>query len=426
MPNEARDILYRKAATLVVLVLLVIAAATYSWNHYSLYTNRTGLRLPNGRLLGADFLSFYIAGKTFAEDRSNLYNWEQQHAVQQEFIAGQGVSEGGLPFVYPPLVAAGFSLLAVLPYAEAFSLWFFLSLFLVILSLFLLARSLALSTRNIALALLLVLAFSPFTVECLAGGQTSAIGVFILSAFFLARQANRDFLAGIVLAFSYYKPPLFLGFVLLLLLRKEFRVLVGFGAFGVVLVGSSVALVGVQGFLDYCAQAMSYRLGNELLIGMQLPLEKAVGLYAFFQALLEDKQTLSTSCYLLAFAVLLFERLRTPPKSSNCARPGQALFPLLFAGDVIFSLLVSPQMAIYDVSLLLPVIVIVLGTRPSVWRAFDVLLFACGTLLLSCEFLFRTYAMLGVEIRVTTLVLLLLYFSVRRITVRCSTTALVP
>src|SRR4030095_1852495 len=116
------------------------------------------------------------------------------------FIAGFS-----LPYVTPPYVATLFSPLALFPFSFAYLVWIFISVALYAGAVSLIAR-LELLPRD--MTLLVCLAFPPFLMLVIAGGQISAIGCFIFALWIYLTKRQRKFLAGMVLGLILYKPTL--------------------------------------------------------------------------------------------------------------------------------------------------------------------------------------------------------------------------
>ena len=186
------------------------------------YAPKEGFALANGKLMGGDFIAFYTAGKLARIDLPNLYDFNIQKKIRTQILQEDADSlKGELPFVYPPLVAWFFSWLALFDFDKSFYLWSILSVVISIFSLLLLSSWLGiLNAKSIVFILLGTFGFIPYFINCLAGGQLAAIGIFIFSLLFILLKEKREFLAGIVLSFGYYKPPLFLFLSIVLLISR--------------------------------------------------------------------------------------------------------------------------------------------------------------------------------------------------------------
>lgn len=205
---------------------------------------RAGSGNLSGAPFGGDFIEFYNAGRILNQFGSKrLYDFQLQQDLIQEFIPGFSV-----PYVTPPYVAILFSPLALLPFSFAFLIWIFISVALYAVAVSLIAR-LELLPRG--MTLLICLAFPPFLMLAIAGGQISAIGCFIFALWIYLMKRERKFLAGIVLGLILYKPTLAVFVVPALLFGKQFRTLFGFGAVSAVLVALTVWMLGPTGSTQY-------------------------------------------------------------------------------------------------------------------------------------------------------------------------------
>ena len=205
---------------------------------------RTGNVSLSGAPFGGDFIEFYNAGKILNQYGSHrLYDFQLQQDLIQEVIPGFS-----LPYVTPPYVAILFSPLALLPFSVAYLIWIFISVALYAGAISLIAR-LELLPRG--MTLLICLAFPPFLMLVIAGGQISAIGCFIFALWIYLMKRQHKLLAGLVLGLILYKPTLAVFVVPALLFGKQFRMLVGFSAVSAVLVALTIWMLGPTGSAQY-------------------------------------------------------------------------------------------------------------------------------------------------------------------------------
>jgi energy-converting hydrogenase Eha subunit C len=205
---------------------------------------RTGNVTLSGAPFGGDFIEFYNAGRILNRYGSHrLYDFQLQQDLTQEYVPGFS-----LPYVTPPYVAILFSPLALLPFSVAYLIWIFISVALYAGAISLIAR-LELLPRG--MTLLVCLAFPPFLMLAIAGGQISAIGCFIFALWIYLMKQQRTFLAGLVLGLLLYKPTLAVFIVPTLLFGRQFRVLMGFGTVSTVLGGLAVLMLGPSGATQY-------------------------------------------------------------------------------------------------------------------------------------------------------------------------------
>ena len=366
-----------------VSICLLIVSSNSAFRSYRTLNSAV---LPNGLIAGGDFLAFYCAGKLFSESREKLYDYAAQEECEKQ-IVGKGPSRWTfLAFVYPPLIAAGFSLLSDFSYMTALTLWCVLSLILVVVSLILLLRRSSLPLMEQGLLFFSLLCFAPFLIECLHGGQLSALGLAMLTGVYLMLRHEKDFLAGSLFALSYYKPPLFLLLLLFLIMEKRARFTLGFLLTAAFLILASISLVGVSGLEQYLERSASFIYGSRHFSRQVFMPVKPAGVHGFLVMLIPNSVNLARALYLLiTFAIVVLayrsELLGKP-------RPG-ALTPLHFAVQVTISLCLSSYVLVYDLTLLALPIIIVYSDIYRNGLSKQALFVMASILLLFLEFTFR-------------------------------------
>ena len=199
-----------------------------------------------------DFTIFYTAGKCILQGHGRqLYDLETQFAIQRDFAFEVKHRENPLPFNHPPFEALLFAPLARLPYVAAYLVWAIVNLALILGLCNLLRPGLPGLHRFLpALPLLAMFAFFPL-IMALLQGQDSILLLFLYGLAFSALTTGRPFVAGLCLGLALFKFQLVLPFVLVLLVRRQWRAIAGFvvTAFGLLLL--SAAVVGWGGVMAY-------------------------------------------------------------------------------------------------------------------------------------------------------------------------------
>lgn len=233
----------RKIAIMVLAIFFIVLTVSFA-------TAKRGKSIF-GPFLGADFGAFYVAGQIFNNNNpARIYDFELQYRVYRHNFPDAPVDEA-LTYANAPFFIAPFILLSRLPYAWAYLIWLVVSLSLYIAGFSTLWRSLESLPRDIWLtALLLALSFWPFLVECLAGGQTSAVGFFCFALAITLEPRNR-FWSGAVLALCAYKPTLLLLVVPMLLATGRWLTIAGLAVGSTVLAVFSWLLVGIEGCINF-------------------------------------------------------------------------------------------------------------------------------------------------------------------------------
>lgn len=183
-------------------------------------------RTPFGTTLGGDFPQFYIAGKILnSPARARLYDFQLQANIFKQILPKE---KGGLPFAYPPIVAEIARPLARLPYASATAVWTAISAMLYALGLALPCNVCdGIPRADKRIAFWLALAFEPFLIECLHGGQVSTVAFAAACAAICLQSRGWNFLAGLSLGLLAYKPTLLFVLLPILILGKQKRALAG-------------------------------------------------------------------------------------------------------------------------------------------------------------------------------------------------------
>jgi alpha-1,2-mannosyltransferase len=298
-----------------------------------------------------DFTIFYTAGKCVYEGRGRqLYDLETQLALQRSFAPEVEHRENALPFNHPPFEALLFVPLAGLPYVTAYVVWAIFNIALIV-GFWILLRPRLPGLHNLspALPLLAMFAFFPVIIALLQG-QDSILLLFLYGLAFSALVKGRAFVAGVCLALALFKFQLVLPFVLVLVLRRQWKTIVGFSLTAFVLLLVSAAVVGWNGLLAYpefvlrlnrsAAQAGIDPRHMPNLRGLVAGLLHAAGVPAILLII-----TLS-----IALVLLVVRRWRV--------RPGQK-FELGFSLSLAVTTIVSYHLFIHDLSvLMLPILLL--------------------------------------------------------------------
>jgi hypothetical protein len=349
------------------------------WRNYS---NRNGNVLANGRLLGGDFLCFYVAGKMFNEERENLYNLKRQFEIQKTYIPTPEALPGVLPFVYPPFVAAFFSVFSRLDFAEAYGYWTLCSIIFFATGLFVLIETFNPSPIRRLYLYLFIGSFVPFIVNCLGGGQTSTFG-FLLVALFLHFIKNQKFaFAGIALGCGVYKFPLFIVLGLCLLILGKLKVVLNAFLSSSLIMILSMSLIGRKMGIDYLSVLSNYRYGGKIVNDIEMPINQGVGYFSFISSIFKNQLSIAYMVLLISILVVLvcckyFQKIQRVNRKCDDI--------YLLSVCVSLSLFFSLQMINYDLTILLaPLIAII-----SKCNSRDFLTLVATTLPLHFEWLIR-------------------------------------
>lgn len=335
----------------VYLVILVVSFAT----------NVRG-RTIFGPYLGADFGAYYIAGKIFnTRSPDQIYDATLHHRLYQEQFPDVP-SDSQLPYVNAPFFILPFTMLARLPYSWAYFSWIVLSLSLYLAGFGVLWRTLDGIPRDAWLtSLLLALSFMPFLVECLAGGQTSAVGFFCLALAISSERRGYHILAGLAISLCAYKPTLLLLAVPMVLITRRYKTLLGFVAGGGLLGLVSLLVVGRQGCLGYI-NSLLYFTNASTSAASGLRSWKYVDVNSFFRLLMGQHTFLRWAMTAAVFLTVLPFLIRVWWQSNLERREEQSF---VWALTLTWTLVLNLYVGIYDSTL---VVLSVLLTTDVMYR----------------------------------------------------------
>jgi len=322
--------------------LLVLAIVT--WGLAALNTFTAGTKYRTGQIKGADFLHFYVLGSLAAEGRGDLlYDVEAQRAEQERLVPDS--QDTWFVPIYGPQTALLFAGLARLPYLWAALSWAVLTILLYASCVWAVWRqcpSLRAHTQLVALA---ALGFPPFYTLILHG-QTSVLPLVCATLAYLALRSDRKWWAGVALGSLVFKPQLGLAVAVVMVARREWRV-----------IGGAIAAVGVQWGVSALV------LGTGPLLAYFHTLREGPGLAALlepkpfqmhslraFWALLLPQSQVALALYLLTSASVLALTVRLWRTSVPLG--------IRYSALILATILVSPHVGAYELVLLAPAFIL--------------------------------------------------------------------
>ena len=281
-----RNLAERRLTRSYIQFMCLLVLAIYLIVFLLSFSTSKGSRTIFGPHLGADFGAFYVAGKIFNEHSSDqIYQTELQDRLYREQFPDAD-ADSRLPYVNAPFFVLPFTLLSRLPYSWAYLVSVVISLALYLGGLALMRGSLdEFHPEAWWIALLLAVSFMPFLVECLAGGQTSAVGFFCLAAAMCSERRGRLFLSGLALSVLTYKITLLLLILPMLLISRRYKTLLGFLIGGAALAIVSWLAVGWQGCVGFI-NTLLYFTSASTSAASGLRTWKYVDINSFFRLLL--------------------------------------------------------------------------------------------------------------------------------------------
>ena len=195
-----------------------------------------------------DFSVTYIGSRmVYLGQGRQLYDLAEQHKLKAALL------KDSEPLIYehPPFEALLLAPLGALPYKTAYLLWGLINV-AIFLTLPRLLRPYATAPRDELAYLALWLLFAPLGVA-LYQGQSSIVLLLVYALTFSALKQGRDGRAGAILGLGLFKFQFILPFVLIFVLRRQWRFVKGFVATAAGLGVLSVVAVGWSGAWSYVA-----------------------------------------------------------------------------------------------------------------------------------------------------------------------------
>jgi hypothetical protein len=317
-----------------------------------------------------DFIIFYTGARLIYSGRGEqLYDLSLQAKEQEPF--GVAIREGPLPYNHLPHELLVFLPLAWLPYPYAYALWSAVNGMLLIAVYKLLLPFVDAGNRVVLGGLLI--AFYP-TGATLLHGQDSILSLALFTAAFACLKGNREWAAGMILAFGLYKPQLVLPIAAVLSVKCRLRAMLGFGITAFGLAAVSLAMIGWTGFAGFFQLISWMEQTHYTLQPASMANIRGLAALAGLDSRLAGTTVILLTIYLGLFlwAVLLWK---------GEWKPARIQFELAFAHLIVVSLLVSHHLYPHDLTLLLIPLTLMFnhasnGCSRALWagRAFLVLL----------------------------------------------------
>lgn len=322
-----------------LLVLAIVA-----WGLAAINTFTAGPSYRTGQVKGTDFLQFYARGSLAAEGRGDvLYDSDAQRAEQERLVpASKGI--WFLP-IQGPQTALLFAGLSRLPYLWALLIWETVTILLYGTCVWALWRqcpTLGVQARLVGLA---AVGFPPFYALVLYG-QVSVLPMACVTLAFLALRAHRKWWAGVAFGALAIKPQLGVAVAVVMLARREWRV-----------IGGAIAAIGAQWGMSALAFGTGPLIayGHMLLLGPRLAdlLEPEPFMFHSLRAfwtLLSPRSSVALALYALTSGAALALTVRL-------WRTSVAL-EIRYSALILATILVAPHVGIYELVVLAPAFVL--------------------------------------------------------------------
>lgn len=337
--------------------LITLALVALSGGLYAMLL--TGL-LADTRLHGTDFLIFYTAGRLAnTAPLSELYDLDQQRAVQHPIVGSTFYANGLLPFNHPPFLAPILGLCIDGDYRASYLRWTGMMTVVAAIAALILARVYLQESAPAdaasgpsrrtwqpvsgegLLVIVGLLIFYPTFISLLKGQDTALI-LLGMAVWMAALCTRRPLLAGLALGLTAIKPHLTLALGVPMLLtrpRTTPGLLLSTGGLGAL----SVAMVGAEGVRDYLALIALSNAGEGFGLN-QDAMYNLTGALSRAAPVLDPtvRNLIKWGAFLLAIAAITW-LWRRRDAGMDMTSIGAA---------VVLTLLVAPHLHAHDLSLL--------------------------------------------------------------------------
>src|SRR5216683_2124580 len=310
----------------------------------------------------ADFSITYIGSRmVYLGMGPKLYDLAEQQRLKRLLVPNS------LPLIYehPPFEALLLAPLGALRYKTAYLIWGLINVAIWLMLPYLL-RPYAPAPRDDLGYLALWLLFAPLGVA-LFEGQSSLLLVLLYAIAFIQLRSGRDFRAGAILGLALFKFQFVVPLAVIFLLQRKWRFMKGFLATGTVLGVLSLVAVGWHGIVSYI----------DLLVGIATHPDNssygaAIGtatIQGFVHALLGGVLG-HAAVSLIVAGVSIFLIVWTAWRWRKAGLAAvqtfdRRAFDLMFAAAIVVSLVTGFHMFTYDLSPLMPAMLLVAGHFPG-------------------------------------------------------------
>ena len=290
--------------------------------------------------------------------RQMLYDVHLQMETEKHLfnIPDAQLAKRFLPWNHLPYELLLYLPLAALPYGVAFFTWNVISVALLAFTAWLLADLLPIKYDGKTI-FFIALAFFPVT-DCFLSGQDTMVTLALFAICLWCLRNKRDALAGVALGLCLFKFQLVLPIIGVMLLRRAWRLIAGFLSCGVALTIISTIMVGYAGMKGFVHMLLTGESGAIACID-PVTMPNIRGLLTVVTGLTPQAVFIATLVSSTLLLLLTVHQAKTFPKPYD-----------VLAICMCFVALVSFHTNVYDLSILLLPIVLLLGAenRPKQFR----------------------------------------------------------
>jgi alpha-1,2-mannosyltransferase len=249
--RSGRWLTAERARAYPLILLTFYALAVVGWIALS-----GGLIDPNGKPIGTDFSSFYAAGSLALEGRAGeVYDMAAHYAREQQIF---GAATPYYGWLYPPLFLFVVTPLALLPYPVALLAWQGATFALYLAVIAAMMRRLTREDGMIARLWWPAAAAFPAAFINLGHGQNGFLTAGLLGAALIALP-KRPLLSGVLFGLLAYKPQFGLLIPVALMAAGQWRIIIAAGVTVLALAGAAALAFGADIWWLFAASAETSR-----------------------------------------------------------------------------------------------------------------------------------------------------------------------
>jgi len=309
-----------------------------------------------------DFSVTYIGSRmVYLGLGGKLYDLAEQQKLKRLLLP----DAEPLIYEHPPFEALLLAPLGALPYKTAYLIWGLINVAIWLMLTYLL-RPYAPAPRDDLGYLALWLLFAPLGVA-LFEGQSSLLLLLLYSIAFIQLRSGRDFRAGAILGLALFKFQFVIPFALIFLLQRKWRFMKGFLATATALGVLSLVAVGWHGIISYIHLLVSIAthpdnssygaaIGTATIQGFVHALLGGVLGHAAVSLIVAG-----VSIFLIVWTAWRWRKAGLVAVQTFDRRA----FDLMFAAAIVVSLVTGFHMFTYDLSPLMPAMLLVAGHFPG-------------------------------------------------------------
>lgn len=217
----------------------------------------------------SDFTAFYNGGQMILHGvKEHLYNYQTQFYWQKQFTHSS-TPAALRPFRNPPFVAAFFALYALFPFAQAYLLWLATNLVSLFLIVVLVLRSIPSQTLFVRFIIILsMLTFLPVNLTFILAQLSFFLVLALLGGRFLLIK-KQPFASGLLLSLLFIKPQYLLLPFVFLLVKREYKAVIGMTTGCLLAIGVSLLFVGWGGVFNYSFYSFDVTQRGDAYSGIQ-------------------------------------------------------------------------------------------------------------------------------------------------------------